>query len=84
MRVLFSEGVVREVCSAEVKPMDVGGGKIVGTEIDFILAPNGDKLQYVYSDDISLEMSGMMAVDFVKKLFTYGMADFSDQPAESL
>ena len=53
MRVFFEEGVVREVCSAEVKPMDVGGGKVVGTEIEF-----------------------------VKQLYTYGMADFSDQPAE--
>ena len=43
MRVLFEEGVVREVCSAEVKPMDV---------------------------------------EFVKQLYTYGMADFSDQPVE--
>ncbi len=84
MRVLFSEGVVREVCSAEVKPMDVGGGKIVGTEIDFILAPDGDKLQYVYKEAVSLEMAGMMAVEFVKQLYTYGMADFSDQPAELL
>ena len=84
MRVLFSEGVVREVCSAEVKPMDVGGGKIMGTEIDFTLAPNGDKLQYVYKDGVSMEMAGMMAVEFVKQLYTYGMADFSDQPAEAL
>ena len=84
MRVLFSEGVVREVCSAEVKPMDVGGGKIVGTEIDFVLSPNGDKLQYVYQDSVSIEMAGMMAVEFVKQLYTYGMADFSDQPAEQL
>lgn len=45
MRILFEEGVVREVCSAEVKPM---------------------------------------AVEFVKQLYTYGMADFSDQPVEQL
>ncbi len=82
MRVFFEEGVVREVCSAEVKPMDVGGGKVVGTEIDFVLAPNGDKLQYVYKDSVSLEMAGMMAMEFVKQLYTYGMADFSDQPVE--
>ena len=84
MRVLFREGLVREVCSAEVKPMDVGDGKVIGTQIDFVLSPTGDKLQYVYKDSVSLEMAGMMAMEFVKQLYTYGMADFSDQPAELL
>ena len=84
MRVLFSEGVVREVCSAEVKPMDVGDGNVMGTEIDFVLSPSGDKLQFVYKDSVSMEMAGMMAVEFVKQLYTYGMADFSDQPVEQL
>ena len=31
MRVLFGEGVVKEVSSVEVKPMDVGDGVISGT-----------------------------------------------------
>ena len=84
MRVLFEEGVVREVCSAEVKPMDVGDGNVMGTEIDFVLSPNGDRLQFVYKDSVSMEMAGMMAVEFVKQLDTYGMADFSDQPVEQL
>ena len=84
MRVLFSEGVVREVRSAEAKPIEAGGGKIVGTEIDFILSPSGDKLQFVYEDNISVEMTKMMALQFVKELYTYGLADFSDQPVEKL
>ena len=29
MRVLFNEGVIKEVSSVEVKPMDVGDGKII-------------------------------------------------------
>ena len=84
MRVLLSEGLLREVCSAEVKPMDVGNGNIIGTEIDFILLPNGDKIQYVYKDSVPIEVAGMMAMEFVKQLYTYGMADFSDQPVEQL
>ena len=31
MRVLFAPGVVKEVISAEVVPMDIGDGKIIGT-----------------------------------------------------
>lgn len=44
MRVLFAPGVVKEVISAEVVPMDIGDGKIIGTQVNFKLAPSGDML----------------------------------------
>ena len=50
MRVLLSNGVVKEVVSVEVKPMDVGDGQIVGTEIVFVSA-NGDKNEYIYNEN---------------------------------
>ena len=60
MRVLFNEGVLREVVSAEVKPMDVGDGVIIGTQINF-LTVNGDKLEYIYSQNVPIEESGQRA-----------------------
>ncbi len=81
MRVLFRSGVVKEVISAEVKPMDLGNGTIAGTQIDFILA-NGDKNTYVYSERVGIEVAGMLAVEFVKNLYLNGFADFSDEDAE--
>ena len=84
MRVLFDNATVCEVASAEVKPMDLGGGKIVGTQINFILYPTGDHLQVIYSDSISIEESGQRALDFVKKLYETGMGDLSGEPVERL
>ena len=83
MRVLFNEGIVKEVSSVEVKPMDVGDGNIIGTQINFILS-TGDKSEYIYSQNVSIEESGQRAVDFVKKLYENGMADFSHEPVEML
>ncbi len=84
MRVLFSDGCVKEVCSVEVIPMDVGDGNIMGTQINFILAPKGDKAEYIYSQSIPIDESGQRALDFVKKLYTDGFADFSVEPTELL
>ncbi|MCR5404503.1 MAG: hypothetical protein K6E91_11905 [Butyrivibrio sp.] len=83
MRVLFNEGVVREVISAEVKPMDVGDGQIIGTEIIFIVM-GGDKLEYIYSQNVPIEESGQRAIDFVKKLYLNGIGDFTHEPVEML
>ena len=83
MRVLFNEGVVKEIASVEVKPMDVGDGNIMGTQINFILS-TGDKVEYIYSQNVSIEESGQRAVDFVKKLYNDGIADFSHEPVEQL
>jgi|GEM_PF-1723009 len=84
MRILFAEGVVKEVLSAEVVPMDIGDGKIIGTQINFTLAPNGDKLEYIYSQNIPIEESGQKALDFVQALFQNGFADFSKESVEQL
>ena len=83
MVVLFNEGVVREVISVEVKPMDVGDGKIIGTQISFIIA-GGDKLEYIYSQNVPIEESGQRAIDFVRKLYNDGKADFTHEPVELL
>ena len=83
MLVLFHEGVVREVISAEVKPMDVGDGRIIGTQISFILM-GGDKLEYIYSQNVPIEESGQRAIDFVRKLYNDGKADFTREPVEML
>ena len=83
MRVLFNEGVVREVISVEVKPMDVGDGQIIGTEIIFIVI-GGDKLEYIYSQNVPIEESGQRAIDFVKKLYLDGKGDFTHEPVEML
>ena len=53
MRVLFGEGIVKEVENVEVKPLDFGDGKISGTEIDFSLV-SGDHIKYIYSGSMFL------------------------------
>ena len=83
MRVLFNAGVVKEVSTVEVKPMDVGDGKIIGTQINFVL-PSGDKIEYIYSQNVPIEESGQRAIDFVRKLYTDGVADFTHEPVEML
>ena len=83
MRVLFNAGVVKEVSSVEVKPMDVGDGKIIGTQINFVLT-SGDKLEYIYSQNVPIEESGQRAIEFVKKLYDDGKADFTHEPVEML
>ena len=84
MRVMFDNADVREVASAEVRPMDLGGGKIVGTQINFVLYPTGDHLQVIYSDSISIEESGQRALDFIRKLYENGYADLTGEPIEKL
>ena len=81
MLVLFGEGVIKDVSAVEVKPMDVGDGKIVGTQINFTLTC-GDKLEYIYSQNIPMDQSGQRAIDFVKELYDKGKADFSHEPVE--
>ncbi len=83
MTVLFSEGVVKEVVAVEVKPMDVGDGVILGTQINFVLL-GGDKVEYIYSQNVPIEESGQRAIDFVKKLYNDGKADFTHEPVEML
>lgn len=84
MRILFSEGVVKEILTAEVVPMDIGSGKIIGTQVNFTLPPNGDKLEYIYSQSVPIEESGQRALEFIKKLYEQGYADFSKEPVEQL
>ena len=84
MRVLFDTGVVKEVASAEVVPMDVGGGEIIGTQVNFVLSPSGDSIKYIYAEHVSIEESGERALNFIKKLFEQGYADFSSEPVEQL
>ena len=81
MLVLFGEGVIKDVCAVEVKPMDIGEGKIVGTLINFTLT-SGDRLEYVYDQNIPIEKSGQRAIDFVRTLYNDGKADFSGEPVE--
>ena len=76
MRVLFGEGIVKEVENVEVKPLDFGDGKISGTEIDFALT-SGDHIKYIYSQNVPIEESGSRAIDFVRKLYEDGKADFT-------
>ena len=83
MRVLFNEGVIKDVSSVEVKPMDVGDGKIIGTQINFVLT-SGDKIEYIYSQNVPIEESGQRAIDFVRILYNEGKADFSHEPVEML
>ncbi len=83
MRVLFNAGVVKDISSVEVKPMDVGDGKIIGTQINFILT-SGDKLEYIYSQNVPIEESGQRAIEFVNKLYNDGKADFTHEPVEML
>ena len=83
MRVLFEAGVVKEVESVEVKPLDFGDGQISGTQIDFSLV-SGDKIKYIYSQNVPIEESGQRAIDFVTKLYEDGKADFTHEPVELL
>ena len=83
MRVLFEAGIVKEVESVEVKPLDFGDGQIAGTEVDFLLK-TGDKIKYIYSQSVPIEESGQRAIDFVKKLYDDGKADFSHESVEML
>jgi hypothetical protein len=83
MRVLFEAGVVKEVESVEVKPLDFGDGQISGTQIDFSLV-SGDKIKYIYSQNVPIEESGQKAIDFVTKLYQDGKADFTHEPVELL
>ncbi|MBQ7680285.1 MAG: hypothetical protein IJT34_10615 [Butyrivibrio sp.] len=84
MRVLFSAGSVKEVSQAEVVPMDVGNGEVIGTQVNFVLSPSGDQLQYIYAEHIPLEESGERAIAFIQKLYQNGFADFSGEPVEQL
>ncbi|WP_026661088.1 hypothetical protein [Butyrivibrio sp. AC2005] len=83
MRVLFAAGRVREVTDVEVVGMDVGDGQIIGTQVNFIMA-NGNKVEYIYSQNVSIEDSGQRAVEFVQDLYKNGFADFSQEPVEML
>lgn len=83
MRVLFEAGIVKEVESVEVKPLDFGDGQISGTEVDFHLK-TGDNIKYIYSQSVPIEESGQRAIDFVKKLYEDGKADFSHESVEML
>ena len=83
MRVLFEAGIVKEVESVEVKPLDFGDGQISGTEVDFLLK-TGDNIKYIYSQSVPIEESGQRAIDFVKKLYDEGKADFSHESVEML
>jgi hypothetical protein len=83
MRVLFGEGIVKEVNSVEVKPLDFGDGQISGTQISFLLV-TGDKVEYIYSQNVPIEESGQRAIDFVRKLYTDGIGDFTHEPVEML
>ncbi|WP_026488391.1 hypothetical protein [Butyrivibrio sp. XBB1001] len=83
MRVLFEAGVVKEVESVEVKPLDFGDGQISGTQIDFSLV-SGDKIKYIYSQNVPIEESGQKAIDFVTRLYQDGKADFTHEPVELL
>ncbi len=83
MRVLFAAGRVREVTDVEVVGMDVGDGQIIGTQVNFIMA-NGNKIEYIYSQAVSIEESGQRAVEFVQELYKNGYADFSQEVVEML
>ncbi len=83
MRVLFDSGIVKEVYSVEVVPMDVGTGQIIGTQVNFIIA-TGDSIKYIYRENIDIETSGTRALEFVQKLYQNGFADFSGEPVELL
>lgn len=83
MRVLFGEGIVKEVIAVEVKPLDFGDGQISGTRINFALS-GGDKVEYIYSQNVPIEESGQRAIDFVKKLYLEGIGDFTHEPVEML
>ena len=83
MLVLFSEGVLKDVSSVEVQPLDVGDGQISGTQINFVLT-NGDELKYIYSQNVPIEESGQRAIDFVRSIYNDGKGDFTHEPVEML
>lgn len=83
MRVLFAAGRVHEVTDVEVVGMDVGDGQIIGTQVNFRMA-NGNKAEFIYSQDVPIEESGQRAIDFVQELYKTGMADFSQERVEML
>ena len=83
MRVLFAAGRVREVTDVEVVGMDVGDGQIIGTQVNFIMA-NGNKIEFIYSQDVPIEESGQSAIEFVQSLYKNGYGDFSQERVEML
>ena len=83
MLVLFSEGVLKDVSSVEVQPLDFGDGQISGTQINFVLT-NGDELKYIYSQNVPIEESGQRAIDFVRSIYNDGKGDFTHEPVEML
>ena len=83
MLVLFSEGVLKDVSSVEVQPLDFGDGQISGTQINFVLT-NGDELKYIYSQNLPIEESGQRAIDFVRSIYNDGKGDFTHEPVEML
>ncbi len=83
MLVLFNEGVLKDVSTVEVQPLDFGDGKISGTQINFVLT-NGDEIKYIYSQNVPIEESGQRAIDFVRNLYNDGKADFTHEPVELL
>ncbi len=83
MRVLFAAGRVREVTDVEVVGMDVGDGQIIGTQVNFIMA-NGNRIEFIYRDDVPIEESGQSAIEFVQELYKNGIADFSQERVEML
>ncbi len=83
MRVLFAAGRVREVTDVEVVGMDVGDGQIIGTQVNFIMA-NGNRVEFIYRDDVPIEESGQSAIEFVQELYKNGIADFSNERVEML
>ena len=83
MRVLFAAGRVREVTDVEVVGMDVGDGQIIGTQVNIIMA-NGNRVEFIYRDDVPIEESGQSAIEFVQELYKNGIADFSNERVEML
>ncbi len=83
MRVLFAAGRIHEVTDVEVVGMDVGDGQIIGTQINFTMA-NGNKVEYIYSQEVPIEESGQSAIEFVQDLYRNGYADFSQERVEML
>ncbi len=83
MRVLFGEGILKEVEAVEVKPLDFGDGQIAGTQIDFSLS-SGDQIKYIYSQNVPIEESGQRAIEFVRSIYKDGKGDFTHEPVELL
>ncbi len=83
MRVLFAAGRIREVTDVEVVGMDVGDGQIIGTQVNFVMA-NGNKVEFIYNQNVPIEDSGQRAIDFVQSLYKNGYGDFSNEPVEML